>query len=830
MKNKIVILSFLTLLLVPFLALAQDTFTGQKIDLSEHSTIFEKFTTPDVYQIDIRRIKTALESPENDSRINLKFGTTHDWDLELYPATLRSLDYRVRVLTANGLEEHRDDATKTYYGYLVDRPNSEVRVTIKDDFFYGFVRDGDQTVYFEPANRFQENLSEEVILYRPDQVIQETMTCAHTEKVKKQNSNSNPSLTASGDCWELDLAIASDYSYYQDRGSDVSAVTAYTLGVMNNVATNYQLSGSTNFSDGIEFLIVENFVVTIPNGDPWTASTDPFALLPSFRDWASGSTGFSATHDLGQLWTNRDFDGSTVGLAYTSTNVICSNSRYHILEDYTTNAAQLRVLTAHEIGHNFGAEHDASNSGFIMAPSVNITNTWSTASKNSADQAIVNASIGNGACLVPCSTGPPTSNFTASTTVGCTGTAITFFDSSVNGTSNWNWSFPGGNPSSSNLQNPTVVYPSTGSYDVTLTAGNGSGNGTTETKIDFINIVQNPTNACVPGGSLGNGGVRFFSLGTISNTSGNAITDGNTYLDNSCLQVANLTPGETYQGVVNVGDFNTSTFEAVRIYLDYNNDGDFLDVDELIVTSGGQRFAGGNRTFNYTAPEIPLVSGVILRLRVVANESISNACQNMSTGQAEDYGIVFPGVAPLPVTLTGYEAVPKNKTSLLNWVTESEFNNDYYTLEHSTDGRNFSFLDEMNGQGTTSEITKYQYVHKNPIIGDNYYRLTQTDFDGTQEILGTRVVNFKTDETIVNIRPNPINEQTLQTAYISPIDGLLVMTIMGVDGKTIRETKQEILAGTTMLTLPLPRLSNGIYFLRTVLGETVNTTRFVKTN
>ncbi len=834
MKNITITLTlFMILLIAPVITMAQDTFTGQKVELNDYSTISEKFTTTDVYQIDIRQINARLQSPTNDSRITLNFGTEHEWNLELYSVNLRSPDYRVRVLTANGIEEQQDDETKTYYGYLVDRPGSEVRVTIKDDFLYGFVQDGENTVYFEPANRFQDNLTEgEVILYRPDQVIERTMTCAHSEQAKKQNSNTNnnPSLTPAGDCWELDLAIASDFSYYQDRGSDVSAVTAYTLGVMNNVANNYQLSGTTNFDDGVEFLIIENFIVATSGGDPWTASTNPNDLLPDFRDWGNAG-GFTSTYDLGQLWSNRDFDGTTVGLAYRSVNVICSNSRYHILEDYTTNAAQLRVLTAHEIGHNFGATHDASGSGFIMAPSVNITNAWSQNSKNLANQAIINAAPGgSGDCLVTCSTGPPITNFTASTTVGCAGTSITFSDNSVNGTSSWNWSFPGGTPSSSTIQNPTVVYPSIGSYDVTLTASNGSGTGTTETKVDFISIVQSPTNACLPGGSLGNGGVTFFSIEAINNSSGNAITDGSTYVDNSCLQVANLNPGDVYQVVFNVGDFATSTFDAVRIYLDYNNDGDFLDTDEFIFTSGGQRFAGGFRAFNYTAPAAPLISGVILRMRIVANESISDACQNLTTGQSEDYGIVFAGTAPLPVTLTSYEATPKNKTSLLNWVTNSEFNNDHYTLEHSTDGRNFVFLEEVNGQGTTSEITNYQYIHKNPIIGENYYRLTQTDFDGTQEILGTRVVNFKTDKVIVNIQPNPIYGQTLRTAYISPIDGMLEMTVIGVDGKVLKQIKQDILTGTTTINLDLPELSSGVYFLRTVLGDSVNTTRFVKTN
>jgi PKD repeat protein len=60
-------------------------------------------------------------------------------------------------------------------------------------------------------------------------------------------------------------------------------------------------------------------------------------------------------------------------------------------------------------------------------------------------------------------------DFTGSPTFGCSGLSTTFTDQSqTNGTlSNWNWSFPGGTPSSSTLQNPTVTYSTPGTYNVT---------------------------------------------------------------------------------------------------------------------------------------------------------------------------------------------------------------------------------------------------------------------------------------------------------------------------------------------------------------------------
>ena len=84
-------------------------------------------------------------------------------------------------------------------------------------------------------------------------------------------------------------------------------------------------------------------------------------------------------------------------------------------------------------------------------------------------------------------------NFSASTEIGSPGTTVQFYDASSGEPTNYSWSFPGGTPSSSNLQNPAVTYDNAGSYDVTLTVSNNS-QSDTETKSDFITIEVNDYN------------------------------------------------------------------------------------------------------------------------------------------------------------------------------------------------------------------------------------------------------------------------------------------------------------------------------------------------
>lgn len=82
-------------------------------------------------------------------------------------------------------------------------------------------------------------------------------------------------------------------------------------------------------------------------------------------------------------------------------------------------------------------------------------------------------------CVQATVNNPPVSNISASTTSVCPGGAIQFYGASTGGpATTYSWSFPGGTPSSSNLQNPVVTYPNAGTYNVSLITTNSFGNHT----------------------------------------------------------------------------------------------------------------------------------------------------------------------------------------------------------------------------------------------------------------------------------------------------------------------------------------------------------------
>jgi subtilisin family serine protease/PKD repeat protein len=74
---------------------------------------------------------------------------------------------------------------------------------------------------------------------------------------------------------------------------------------------------------------------------------------------------------------------------------------------------------------------------------------------------------------------PPVPSFSASTQQVCVGETVNFSDQSSNAPTSWNWTFPGGSPATSTAENPSIAYPISGTYDVTLEVSNASGTQTT---------------------------------------------------------------------------------------------------------------------------------------------------------------------------------------------------------------------------------------------------------------------------------------------------------------------------------------------------------------
>ncbi|MCP9236451.1 T9SS type A sorting domain-containing protein [Lewinella sp. JB7] len=183
------------------------------------------------------------------------------------------------------------------------------------------------------------------------------------------------------------------------------------------------------------------------------------------------------------------------------------------------------------------------------------------------------------------------------------------------------------------------------------------------------------------------------------------------------------------------------------------------------------------------------------------NCGASASCQSMPASQ-------------LPVTLTSWNAVTVQARSVrLEWMVAVEESNDYFTIEHSTNGTDFQEIARIDSRGNTKESELYGYLHTDPVAGANYYRLSQTDLDGQYERFGViRTVVGLPETTSPALWPNPARtgqEVTLRTAADRVPANL---TLYDVTGRAIRSWPIPA-DGEVNFRIP-DALPGGVYVLR----------------
>jgi hypothetical protein len=151
-------------------------------------------------------------------------------------------------------------------------------------------------------------------------------------------------------------------------------------------------------------------------------------------------------------------------------------------------------------------------------------------------------------------------------------------------------------------------------------------------------------------------------------------------------------------------------------------------------------------------------------------------------------------------------------------------------LEHSLDGYEFEFLGEMDGKGNSTITNDYRFVHLDPTVGTNYYRLSQTDFDGTSKVADVIAIDYKSDEIVATVIPNPIRQNEINLNYISPQNSEVDIEVIDMTGKVLIQTTVSVLEGENNIQLPAQNWSSGIYYLRTIQNQTIKSIKFVKTN
>jgi len=222
----------------------------------------------------------------------------------------------------------------------------------------------------------------------------------------------------------------------------------------------------------------------------------------------------------------------------------------------------------------------------------------------------------------------PVANFSASTTLVQVGETVQFTDTSLQDPTSWEWNFEGGTPVSSLAQNPNVTYNIAGTYKVSLSVSNSAGTDSIS-KDNYITVSEVTNNYCESNGDdtsyewISNVKIGDFEKSSSASSSGYSdyTADIISIPANSDLNIA-LTPG-----------FGSTPFnEYWKIWIDYNNNGNFSDLGEEVFSGNGN----GVVTNTITVPDLE----VNTRMRVsMSYQDNLNSCGNFSYGEVEDYQI-----------------------------------------------------------------------------------------------------------------------------------------------------------------------------------------------
>ncbi|MGI9271579.1 MAG: M12 family metallo-peptidase [Woeseiaceae bacterium] len=334
----------------------------------------------------LQKLNVSSESIRFDA-----LGKQFDLRLETNERVLAGLDSNIRTSGVN-----------VYRGQLAGKPASWARIVVYAGVPSGIIWDGQEMFAIEAPGDSALGASTAVVYRLSDSHIAPgTMSCG-TDFLKGNTASVLKSMRAAtkkavanapGAISEITMSAIGDYEFTNARGSDAAAAAAITTR-LNNV--------DGFFSEQVGVQINVQLIET--HSDPM----DPFGdtlvadeLLDEVSEYRLQNSGHSAL-GLTHMYTGRNFDTTTVGIAWRGT--LCLDYFGAGVSEGNGGALNDSLVAAHEIGHNFGAQHDgeagsaceAETGPFLMSPSINGSQTFSACSIG-----IMQAEAAAASCVVP---------------------------------------------------------------------------------------------------------------------------------------------------------------------------------------------------------------------------------------------------------------------------------------------------------------------------------------------------------------------------------------------------------------------------------------------
>mgnify|MGYP005811162025 CR=1 FL=1 len=341
-------------------------------------------------------------------------------------------------------------------------------------------------------------------------------------------------------------------------------------------------------------------------------------------------------------------------------------------------------------------------------------------------------------------------------------------------------------------------------------------------------------------------GVRIYATGTTANYYGLfplGHSDTNAYRPITIASTGNTTAAGSFtaqhihvDGITEIKPSGYVESISPSIIIAVKHNARFL-TSYTGVTGGG--------TYTITATMTGLLNGTASDIRLAINNgaTVTHTGTHVAATSANNPTVGRSGVAlanlnnewritstngtntPLPVELVSFNARLNNDVVDLNWRTASELNNHFFTIERTADIERFEPIFKTDGAGTTNQPVDYAHTDTAPLYGRSYYRLKQTDFDGSSTYSKVVTVDYEGPRfASMHIYPNPLEGSLLEVVLKGLRDPTSVpVQVVDSHGMVVYAAEFDVQsAGVFQMQLKLV-LKPGVYFVRS--GKTFTLTQ-----